>query len=104
VTLSDQLEIGGIEAHARVRKANGELTKSTKGTTVAYIKVGDESYDVPDPGETLEIPGLARIEVNKQYPGKYGIRVVAVEVTLLEGSPAQSVVNRGEAFARIRPE
>jgi hypothetical protein len=59
---------------------------------------------VPDPGDTLEVPGVARIEVDKQYPGKYGIRVVAVEVTLLEGSPAESVVNLGEAFARIRPE
>ncbi len=104
VMLSDQLEIGGIEAHARVSKTNGKLTKSTRGTTVAYIKVGDKSYNVPDPGQTLEIPGIAKIEVNKQYPGKYGIRVVAVEVTLLEGSPAESVVNLGEAFARIRPE
>lgn len=104
VTLSDQLEIGGIEAHARVKKTNGKLTTSTKGTTVAYIKVGDQSYEIPEPGEALEIPGLAKIEVNKQYPGKYGIRVVAVKVTLLEGSPGESVVNLGEAFARIKPQ
>jgi hypothetical protein len=103
VMLSDQLEIGGIEAHARVTEKNGKLSKSTKGTTVAYIKVGDQSYEVPDPGQTLEIPGIAKIEVNKKNPGKYGISVVAVKVTLLEGSPAESVVNLGEAFARIKP-
>jgi hypothetical protein len=102
VKLSDQLEIGGIEAHARVTKKNGKLTKSIKGTTVAYIKAAGESFKVPDPGQTLKIPGIAKITVAKKFPGKYGVRVIAVEVKLLDGDLA--TVNLGEAFARVKPQ
>jgi hypothetical protein len=104
VLLSDQLEIGAIEAHARVTRRDGKLTKSIKGTSVAYIKAAGESFDVPKPGQTLEIPGIAKITVAKKFPGKYGVRVVAVQVELLTGSPAGSVINLGEAFARIKPQ
>jgi hypothetical protein len=103
VLLSDQLEIGAIEAHARVTKRDGELTKSIRGTSVAYIKAAGESFEVPDPGESIEIPGIGRITVAKRFPGKYGVRVVAVQVELLTGSPGESVINLGEAFARIKP-
>ena len=101
VMLSDQLEIGGIEAHARVSKKDGKLTKSIKGTTVAYIKAAGETYDVPKPGGSIEIPGIAKITVAKKFPGKYGVRVIAVEVKLLDGDLA--TINLGEAFARIKP-
>lgn len=100
--LSDQLEIGGIEAHARVSKANGKLTKSIKGTSVAYIKAAGESFEVPNPGQSIEIPGIAKITVAKKFPGKYGVRVVAVEVKLLDGDLAK--INLGEAFARVKPQ
>jgi hypothetical protein len=102
VLLSDQLEIGGIEAHARVSKKNGKLTKSIKGTTVAYIKAAGETFEVPKPGQSIEIPGLAKITVAKKFPGKYGVRVVAVEVKLLDGDLA--TINLGEAFARVKPQ
>jgi hypothetical protein len=104
VLLGGELEIGAIEAHARVIKRNGKLTKSIKGTSVAYIKAAGESFDVPKPGQTLVIPGLAKITVAKKFPGKFGVRVIAVQVKLLDGSPAESVVNLGEAFARIKPQ
>jgi hypothetical protein len=101
VMLSDQLEIGGIEAHARVAKKDGKLTTSIKGTTVAYIKAAGESFAVPDPGQSISIPGIAKITVAKKFPGKYGVRVVAVEVKLFDGDLA--TINLGEAFARIKP-
>jgi hypothetical protein len=103
VMLSDQLEIGAIEAHARVTKKDGKLTRSIKGTSVAYIKAAGESFEVPDPGQSIEIPGIAVITVAKKFPGKYGVRVVAVEVKLLDGTPGATTINLGEAFARIMP-
>lgn len=104
VMLSDQLEIGAIEAHARVTKRDGKLTKSIKGTSVAYIKANGETYEVPNPGQSIEIPGLAVITVAKKFPGKYGVRVVAVQVKLLDGTPGASTINLGEAFARLKPQ
>jgi hypothetical protein len=101
VLLSDQLEIGAIEAHARVIKRNGKLTKSIKGTSVAYIKAAGEKFEVPDPGQSITIPGLAKITVAKKFPGKYGVRVIAVQVKLLGGDLA--TINLGEAAAKIKP-
>ncbi len=94
------LEIDGIIARATaVKKANGKIKLTKKGSQVLGISANGTDYPVPVPGEILEIPGVALIESMVVEKGKRSITVTGLRVTLLDGTAAQSVVNL--AVARV---
>lgn len=103
VNLGDgQLVIDAIKARANVtRYKSGRVVKDANGTTIGSITGGGNTYPIPDPGQSLEIPGLVRLEANVITKTKRGIDVVAVRLTLLDGTGA--VVDLGHAFLEIKP-
>lgn len=98
-----QLEIDGIVGRAKVRQTRGgKVLKSAKGTTIGSMTVGGEKQALPDPGQAIEIPGLAIIETNLVDRSKRGIKVTAVKITLLDDTPGASVIKLGNAQVRIK--
>lgn len=82
-----KLQIQGIVGRATVkRNRKGKITTSSNGTKLASISVGAEQFELPDLGETLEIPGVARISFGVEEKGnrKNALRVIAVRIVLLE--------------------
>lgn len=97
------LRIEGVVGRANVTtNRDGRVTARTiEGSTVGSITANGERYAMPDPGETLEIPGLATIRAMLTQKDKRGLSVTAVRVTLLDETAGDSVVNLGQARAFI---
>ncbi len=94
------LVIDALVAKATViRKAGGGLVRSTKGTTIGTITANGQPQDLPI-DQTIEIPGLAKLEpkVVEKLPG--GLKVIALRITLLDGTGA--VIDLGVAKTTIR--
>jgi hypothetical protein len=97
------LTITGIRGRANILLTkSGNVYKSISGSRVLSIKVGEDTYPVPPPGEALEIPGVANIEffVTERLPRQ--IKVTALRVTLLPDTPGETVVNLGNAKVAVR--
>lgn len=105
VKLGDALEIRGVVGQVNVKQnARGRIAARTvSGTTVGSIVSDGTTHALPAPGETLEIPGVARIAFAvRRNLGTRGIRVHALQVTLLDDAgAAESTVNLGTAKAWI---
>ena len=96
------LEIQGVVGQVNVfQNARGAISRrTTGGTRIGAIIANGEAQKIPAPGETLEIPGLARIKAKvRQNLGKRGLRVHALRVELLDGTGL--VLNIGTAKAKI---
>ena len=97
-----QLVIDAIKARANVtRFKNGTVVSNANGTTIGSITAGGDVYPIPDPGQSIEIPGLLKLEANVIDKTARGIDVVAVRITLLDGTGA--VIDLGHAHLEIKP-
>jgi hypothetical protein len=100
VTLGgDQLVIDGVVGRANVTRSGHELTRSIKGSMVGTVTASGQEQEFPDTG-VLEIPGVARLERFVTEKLKNGISVVALRITLLDGTGG--VIDLGGATATIR--
>lgn len=98
--LGNQLVIRGITAQVNVtRLRSGELQRDTEGTEIARIKLGGRTLKFPRTG-VIEIPGLVRLEDQITTRVKDGIKVIALRVTILDGTGAE--IDLGTAELRIR--
>lgn len=96
----DQLVVKGIVGRAHVTLARGGGIRSdAKGTHVLTILVNGEDRHFPKSG-VIEIPGLVRIEDSIIKRTKTGIKVIALQLKLLDGTGAR--VDLGVARASIR--
>ena len=94
-----QLVVDGIKGVARVTRTTGGVKKSIKGSTIGSITVNGDPQTFP-PSDVIEVPGVVRLERNVTHRGKIGISVIALRVTLLDGSGA--VIDLGTAHLAIR--
>jgi hypothetical protein len=102
--LAGGLRLHNIRALAKVvRTKQGKVVK-TSLQRIGSITVNGSSRPVPAPGQSLTIPGVAKIEVPRAVQNGSGLHVTAVRITLLSGTAARSVINLGnaEVFARGR--
>jgi hypothetical protein len=94
------LVIDAVAAQANVtRTAGGKVTSNTQGTTIGSITADGEAQEFPDTG-VIEIPGLAKIERKIVERTRFGISVIALRITLLDGTAA--VIDLGVARTSIR--
>lgn len=100
------LELGDADVLVNniIGKANAVLTsagttRSARGTSVGSVTVQGEQRKFPD-SDVLEIPGVAKLERSIIRRSDTGIHVIALRVTLLDGSGA--VLNLGEADFGLR--
>lgn len=94
-----QLVVDAVVGQANVTKQDGKVTSDTKGTTLGTITANGQPQSFPDT-DVLEIPGVAKLERNIVTKTKYGISVVALRITLLDGTGA--VIDLGVAKTTIR--
>lgn len=101
-TGDQRVVIKGIVGRATVRQAaSGRVTANSAGSTIGSLTVGGEPRAVPAPGQDLTVPGLATIRFLVTQRGRRSATVTAVRITLLDGTTAGSVINLGNASARI---
>jgi hypothetical protein len=93
------IEIDGIKARANVIRRKGVLIRNTKGTSTLTITVDGEPQTIPPIG-VLEIPGILKIEEGVTTMVRGGIGVVALRITLLDGTGA--VIDLGIARAQVK--
>jgi hypothetical protein len=94
-----QLVVDGIVGRVGVARTSAGLVRTTRGTRLGTITANGQAQTFPDTG-VLEIPGVAKLERRVVTRSRTGIKVVALRVTLLDGSGA--VIDLGEAQLRIQ--
>jgi hypothetical protein len=97
------LELQGVVGQVNVfqNKAGRVTRRNINGTRIGAIIADGEAQEIPAPGESLEIPGLAFIKAGvRKNLGKRGLRVYALRVELLDGTGL--VLNIGAARAKIK--
>lgn len=102
----DALVIEGLQAKVNVVRKGSKVTKNGF-TKFVGITAGGQAQELDQLPETIEIPGvgLVKLEFNLKRKTAWGMKVVALRITLLEagGDDVDSVVNIGEAKLRIQP-
>jgi len=93
------LVVKAIVAKATVTRTAQGLVSTARGTRLGSITASGKTLTFPRTG-VLEIPGVAKLERRLVTRRHDGISVVALRITLLDGSGA--VVDLGEAQTRIR--
>lgn len=88
------LVINGIQGRVNVERTREGVTADTNGTRFLSATANGTEYSFPDL-DGLTIPGLVSIETGVTTKFKSGIEVVAVRLTLLDGSGA--VIDLGHA-------
>lgn len=100
VNLGDgALVIEGIKARANVVRRPGKLIRNSNGTSTLTITANGEPQTIPPIG-VLEIPGLVKIEENVTTLVRGGIQVIALQLTLLDGTGA--VIDLGVARTQVK--
>lgn len=90
--------IKGIVGKANVRQTRrGEIRKNAIGTQIASLVINGEEHGIPDPGQAIEVPGVAKLTFFVKNRLRRGIEVTAVRVELLMDTPLQSTVRLGWA-------
>ena len=92
--------IEGVIGPANVRKDGRRTTYHTRGTTVGSVTFEGDRQRFPDTG-VLEIPGVARLEREVVTRKRNAISVVALRITLLDGSLA--TIDLGNATIGTSP-
>ncbi|KAA1421681.1 hypothetical protein F0U44_05245 [Nocardioides humilatus] len=93
------IEIDGIQARANVKRTPGKLVRNTRGTKTLTITVNGEPQSLPPLG-TIEIPGVVKIQEGVTTMVRGGIEVIALQITLLDGTGA--VIDLGVARAQVK--
>ena len=89
-----QLVITGIQGRANVERTRKGVKADTDGTKFLTATANGTEYSFPEL-DGLSIPGLVEIETGVVEKFKSGIEVIAVRLTLLDGSGA--VIDLGHA-------
>jgi hypothetical protein len=94
-----QLVATAIKGVANVKRTADGLTSNIKGSSIGTITANGQAQEFP-PSDVIEIPGVAKLERNVVDKSKKGISVVALRVTLLDGTGA--VIDLGLAKLDIK--
>jgi hypothetical protein len=93
-----QLVVHAVVGKAHVSRTTHGVVTSPRGTRLGSTTASGRTLSFPPTG-VLEIPGLAKLERKVVTRTAQGIDVVALRITLLDGSGA--VIDLGEARMRI---
>ncbi len=97
-----KLQMTGILARAKVIRSSSNHYYPTAVQRIGSIKANGQTQHIPSPGQSVTIPGVAKIEVPKPVKTTHGITVVGARITLLGGSAANTVINVASAKLEMR--
>jgi len=95
-----QLVAKAIVGRATVSRVGSHVHRSIKGSSIGSIAVNGTKKTFPDSG-VIEVPGVVKLERNVVTRYTSGVKVIALRVTLLDGSGG--TIDLGQAKLRIRP-
>jgi hypothetical protein len=96
--LNGTLVLDAIRGRAHVARTKGDVKADTDGTTVGQILLHGQPTSLGTL-DGLEIPGVLRVDTGVTTKSASGIEVVAVRITMLDGSGA--VIDLGHAALQI---
>jgi len=102
VTLADgAFVLRGINAQATARRSTtGEVTTSAEGTSPGTLTAGGVTLPLAADG-VISLGTLGTIETGLTTATRSGVKVIAVRVTLFNGTEADTVLDLGNAAASI---
>lgn len=98
---ADAIVVTAIRSQANVVRDGRTYTRTPAGSRVGSLEVAGEEQPLPDPGESLEIPGVARITPEVIDRTERSITVVGLRIRLLEGTEVTDVYDIAKSRARI---
>lgn len=101
------IQLTGIVGRAQVtRTAKGKIRKSIQGSTIGSLSTdgGKTTQAIPDPGESVVVPGVAELTFFTKQTTTRSVGVTAVTVKLLSNDygPVETVIKLGNARAAIK--
>ncbi len=98
------LVIKGVRAAANVVKRRGQPLAKTGRTHVVSIKdqLTGETFDVPGPGRSISIRGLAVIHGGKVTKTQHGVKAVALRLKVFPGTALKTHLKLGIAKATFK--
>ena len=96
--LNGTLVLDAIRARAHVARTRHDVKVDTDGTTVGQILLNGQPISL-EALDDVEIPGVLKVDTKVTTKGGAGIEVIAVRVTLLDGTGA--VIDLGHAALDI---
>ncbi len=97
-----QVIVRVIRSQANVVRDGDTYTRSATGSSIGRLIVGGEQHALPDPGESLEIPGVAVITPEVVSRTANSITVVGLRIALLGGADAGTVVDIARSSAQVK--
>lgn len=99
--LDGSIEIEDLVVKAFVRRnLDGTYQKDSIGTTVGKITVEGNVIELPDPGDTVTVPGVVSITFHTVQRPSLGIRVYGLRLQLLDGSGLNVELGKATGFIR----
>ena len=92
-----QLQINGVLARAKVIRSSTNHYYPSAVQRIGSITANGTSQPVPDPGQSLTIPNVAKIEIPLPVKTDRGVSVIGARVTLLGGTAANTVLDLATA-------
>lgn len=99
-----QLRMNGVLARAKVVRTKTNHYRIVAIQQIGSITANGTAQPVPQPGQTLTIPGVAKIAVPRPVKTARGVTVIGARVTLLGGSAANTVLNIATAKLQVRAQ
>ncbi|MDO9454674.1 choice-of-anchor P family protein [Nocardioides sp.] len=98
--LGGRIQVNGVLGVANVKRQRGVLTRNSKGSTVLEIIIDGKKYSLAALAK-IEIPGLVKLQDKIEVRTAFGLKVIGLRITLLDGTGA--VLDLGVAELGIRP-
>jgi hypothetical protein len=97
------ITIKGIVGRANLRQLrSGKVRTNTAGSSIGSLSVQGQAQQIPDPGQAIEVPGVAKVQFFVREKTRRAVKVTAVRITLLDSTPGVSVINLGMAKVGIQ--
>lgn len=97
-----EVVVKAIRSQANVVRDGNRYTRTANGSSIGSITVGGEPRPVPNPGEALTIPGIAKLTAEVVERTARSITVVGLRIELLGGGNAGETLDVSKSFAQIK--
>lgn len=100
-SLAGEIEVEGLVVKAYTRRNEaGTLKRNADGTSLGRLRIGGEEIEIPNPGDTINVRGVAKVTFQRVRHVNGGIDVTGLRIELLDGDGA--VIELARAVSRIR--
>ena len=97
----EQIVVTAIRAQSNVVRDGDRYTRTSDGTHLGSLTVNGQERPLPSPGESLVVPGVARITPGVVARTSQGITVVGLRIELLEGGEIVETLDIAKTNAHI---